>query len=60
MNPPASLPYVPPDFSAPPLAGAPPARTVPAGADGVLPEGFFATTNLPTYVKGGTELDDAA
>lgn len=44
--------YVPPDFTAPALAGAPPARTVPAEADGVLPDGFFATTNLPTYVKG--------
>jgi lysine-ketoglutarate reductase/saccharopine dehydrogenase-like protein (TIGR00300 family) len=44
--------YVPPDFAAPPLASAPPARTVPAESDGVLPDGFFATTNLPTYVKG--------
>ena len=24
---------------------------MPAPADGVLPEGFFATTNLPTYVR---------
>jgi len=44
--------YVPPDFTAPHLAGAPPARTVAAERDGVLPDGFFATTNLPTYVKG--------
>ncbi|MEX2181554.1 MAG: hypothetical protein WD771_05890 [Gemmatimonadaceae bacterium] len=44
--------YVPPDFTAPPLAKAPAARTVAAPADGVLPDGFFATTNLPTYVKG--------
>lgn len=40
-----------PDFSAPRLAGAPDARFAPAPADGVLPEGFFSTTNLPTYVK---------
>ena len=40
-----------PDFSAPRLAAAPEARFAPAPADGVLPEGFFATTNLPTYVK---------
>ena len=44
--------YVPPDFTAPHLVAAPAARTVPAPADGVLPDGFFATTNLPTYVKG--------
>jgi len=28
---------------------------VPAPADGVLPDGFFSTTNLPTYVKVGGE-----
>jgi lysine-ketoglutarate reductase/saccharopine dehydrogenase-like protein (TIGR00300 family) len=44
--------YVPPDFRRPVLANAPAARTVLAEADGVLPDGFFATTNLPTYVKG--------
>jgi lysine-ketoglutarate reductase/saccharopine dehydrogenase-like protein (TIGR00300 family) len=44
--------YTAPDFTAAPLANAPPARTAPAAADGVLPDGFFATTNLPTYVKG--------
>jgi lysine-ketoglutarate reductase/saccharopine dehydrogenase-like protein (TIGR00300 family) len=33
------------------LADAPDATFVPAPADGVLPENFFATTNLPTYVK---------
>ena len=27
----------------------------PAPADGVLPEGFFSTTNLPTYVRIGGE-----
>lgn len=44
-----------PDFSAPQLAGAPDARFAPAPADGVLPENFFSTTNLPTYVRiGGT------
>jgi lysine-ketoglutarate reductase/saccharopine dehydrogenase-like protein (TIGR00300 family) len=40
-----------PDFDAPRFAGAPDARFVPAPADGVLPEGFFSTTNLPTYVR---------
>ena len=30
---------------------APDASFIPAPADGVLPENFFATTNLPTYVK---------
>ncbi len=30
---------------------APDARFVPAPADGVLPESFFSTTNLPTYVR---------
>jgi lysine-ketoglutarate reductase/saccharopine dehydrogenase-like protein (TIGR00300 family) len=44
--------YVAPDFTAAQLVGAPPARTVRAERDGVLPDDFFATTNLPTYVKG--------
>ncbi len=43
--------YRPPNFEAPALAGAPDARFEPAPADGVLPDGFFSTTNLPTYVK---------
>ena len=43
--------YRPPNFEAPPLGGAPDARFEPAPADGVLPDGFFSTTNLPTYVK---------
>jgi len=43
--------YRPPNFTAPPLSGAPDARFTPAPADGVLPDGFFSTTNLPTYVK---------
>ncbi len=42
-----------PDFSRPPFAGAPEARFAPLPADGVLPEGFFSTSNLPTYVKVG-------
>lgn len=41
--------FSPPDFSR--LSGAPEARFAPAPADGVLPEDFFATTNLPTYVR---------
>jgi lysine-ketoglutarate reductase/saccharopine dehydrogenase-like protein (TIGR00300 family) len=40
-----------PDFSQPPFAGAPEARFQPLPADGVLPEGFFSTSNLPTYVQ---------
>jgi len=52
MNAPAWIPYTAPDFGEPRFAAAPPARTVACTADGVLPEGFFATTNLPSYVKG--------
>jgi lysine-ketoglutarate reductase/saccharopine dehydrogenase-like protein (TIGR00300 family) len=40
-----------PDFSTPRFASAPDARFVRAPADGVLPEDFFSTTNLPTYVR---------
>ena len=40
-----------PDFTIHDLANAPDAKFVPAPADGVLPEGFFSTTNLPTYVR---------
>jgi lysine-ketoglutarate reductase/saccharopine dehydrogenase-like protein (TIGR00300 family) len=43
--------YRPPDFESARLKKAPAARTVAAERDGVLPDGFFATTNLPTYVK---------
>ena len=43
--------YTPPNFSAAPLASAPAARVEAAPAEGVLPDGFFATTNLPTYIK---------
>ena len=42
-----------PDFDAPRFRSAPEARFVPAPADGVLPDGFFSTTNLPTYVLVG-------
>ena len=45
-----SLPSTLPDFGQPPFAGAPEARFEPLPADGVLPEGFFSTSNLPTYV----------
>ncbi len=40
-----------PDFQAPGLSTAPDARFVEAPADGVLPDDFFSTTNLPTYVR---------
>ena len=43
--------YSHPDFGAAALVAAPDARFVPAPADGVLPEDFFSTTNLPTYVR---------
>src|ERR1043165_5109351 len=42
---------VAPDFSKPPFAGAPDAHFAPLPGDGVLPEGFFSTSNLPTYIK---------
>jgi lysine-ketoglutarate reductase/saccharopine dehydrogenase-like protein (TIGR00300 family) len=47
--------FYPPDFSRPLLATAPDARFVAAPADGVLPDGFFSSTNLPTYVRIGGE-----
>ncbi len=40
-----------PDTSVAPFAAAPVARFAPAPADGVLPERFFSTSNLPTYVR---------
>ena len=43
----------PPNLAAPELADAPDARFVPAPADGVVPDGFFSTTNLPTYARIG-------
>ena len=42
-----------PDFARPPFAGAPEARFAPLPADGVLPEDFFSTSNLPTYLHLG-------
>ncbi len=41
----------PPDFAAARFTAAPDTLFAPAPADGVLPDGFFSTTNLPTYVK---------
>ncbi|HEY4303931.1 MAG TPA: hypothetical protein VGM82_05670 [Gemmatimonadaceae bacterium] len=43
--------FPPPDFSDPGFASYPDARFVPAPADGVLPDGFFSTTNLPTFAR---------
>jgi lysine-ketoglutarate reductase/saccharopine dehydrogenase-like protein (TIGR00300 family) len=40
-----------PDFSEARFAGKPDARFAPAPSDGVLPDGFFSTTNLPTFVR---------
>ena len=45
------MPISPPDLTRAELASAPEARFVAAPADGVLPENFFSTTNLPTYVR---------
>jgi len=45
--------YRPPNFDAPPLSQASEARFDPAPVDGVLPDGFFSTSSLPTYVKVG-------
>jgi lysine-ketoglutarate reductase/saccharopine dehydrogenase-like protein (TIGR00300 family) len=41
----------PPNLNTPELKSAPDARFVAAPADGVFPDNFFPTTNLPTYVK---------
>jgi len=49
MNP--LMPYTPPQFSIPPLSDSPNARLEPAPADGIAPELFHATSNLPEYVK---------
>ncbi|HEX3866324.1 MAG TPA: hypothetical protein VHV78_06200, partial [Gemmatimonadaceae bacterium] len=43
--------FHPPDFSSAEFAARPDARFVAAPADGVLPDGFFSTTNLPTFVR---------
>jgi lysine-ketoglutarate reductase/saccharopine dehydrogenase-like protein (TIGR00300 family) len=41
--------YTPPDFQA--LASSPEARFTAAPNDGIAPEGFFPSSNLPTYVR---------
>ena len=41
----------PPDLTTALLKSAPDARFAPAPSDGVFPENFFSSTNLPTYVK---------
>ncbi len=43
--------YRAPDFSETRFREAPDAQFEPAPLDGALPERFFSTTNLPTYVK---------
>ena len=43
--------FPPPDFTQPPFTTFPDARFAPAPGDGVLPDGFFSTTNLPTFVR---------
>jgi len=40
-----------PDLTKPELQAAPDARFAAAPADGVFPDNFFSSTNLPTYVK---------
>src|SRR5437868_4442922 len=45
------VPSTMPDFNQPPFTGAPDARFAAVPADGVLPEGFFSTSNLPTYIR---------
>lgn len=44
-----------PDFARPPFTGAPDAVFAPAPSDGVMPDDFFTTSNLPTYVKLGAQ-----
>lgn len=43
-----------PDLTVPPFVGAPVATFAPAPVDGVAPERFFSTSNLPTYVRLAT------
>jgi len=45
--------YTPPDFTCPELLAAPVARVEAAPADGVVPDGFHATSNHPEYVHLG-------
>jgi len=48
--------YTPPDFSRPDLQAAPAVRTAAAAVDGVVPDGFHATSNHPEYAHlGGGE-----
>jgi hypothetical protein len=46
--------YTPPDFSRPELKAAPIVRTEAAETDGVVPDGFHATSNHPEYVHLGS------
>ena len=46
--------YRAPNFQGAPFVSAPDAGFEPAPADGVLPDRFFSTTNLPTYVRAGS------
>lgn len=43
--------YFPPDFSREPLCSSPNVHTLPAPADGVVPENFYATSVFPEYFK---------
>ncbi len=43
--------FPPPDFTQPPFTSYSDAKFAPAPADGVLPDGFFSTTNLPTFIR---------
>jgi len=45
--------YTPPDFLRPELKAAPIVRIAAAEADGVVPDGFHATSNHPEYVHLG-------
>lgn len=47
--------YRAPDLTQPRFRDAPEVSWEPAPRDGVVPMGFFSTTNLPTYVKTGGE-----
>ena len=46
-------PYLPPDFTQPPLNQAPSIKTEPAPADGVVPRNFHGTSNHPEYLHFG-------
>ncbi|MDP3478681.1 MAG: hypothetical protein Q8R88_02850 [Desulfoprunum sp.] len=46
-----NLTYSPPDFSLSNLHNSPPAKLLPAPADGIAPEGFHATSNFPEYIR---------